>query len=222
MERIVVVIEDDGDIAALVEMYLRRAGFRPLLAPTGERGVELAVERQPVLVVVDVGLPGIDGFEVCRLLRRRSDVPVLFLTARDAEVDRVEGFARGGDDYVVKPFSPAELVARVEAIVRRGRAAPQEETVFALAGGVRLDVAGRTASVDGSAVALTGRELDLLAFLARNRCLALSRRQLIDGVWGPDFDGDERTVDVHVRQLRRKLGPALALATVWGHGYRLG
>ena len=221
-DQAVVVVEDDEDIAALLDLYLRRGGFRPLLAASGERGLELAAQHRPVLVILDIGLPDIDGLEVCRRLRQRSDVPVLFLTARDGEVDRVAGFERGGDDYVVKPFSPREVVARVQAIARRGRAAPIEPTTFTLAPGVELDVGARSASVDGQTVGLTARELDLLAFFARNRSLALTRRQLLDGVWGSDFEGDERTVDVHVRQLRRKLGPALLLETVWGIGYRLG
>ena len=217
-----VVVEDDGDIAALLDLYLRRAGFRPLLATTGERGLELAAQHRPVLVILDIGLPDIDGLEVCRRLRQRSDVPVLFLTARDGEVDRVAGFELGGDDYVVKPFSPREVVARVQAIARRGRATPEAPTTFAVAAGMQVDVAGREVRRDGEIIALTGREFDLLTFLAHNRGIALSRRQLLDGVWGSDFEGDERTVDVHVRQLRRKLGPVLLLDTVWGIGYRLG
>ena len=218
---VVVVVEDDDAIAGLLDMYLRREGFRPLLASTGARALELLAAHDPVIVVLDIGLPDTDGFEVCRRLRQATDVPVLFLTARDEEVDRLAGFAVGADDYVVKPFSPKEVVARVQAILRRGRA-PRDDAVVRLPGGIAVDAARREVTRDGTAVALATREFELLAFLARNRGLALSRQQLLDGAWGADFDGDARTVDVHVRQLRRKLGDALGLATVWGVGYRLG
>jgi DNA-binding response OmpR family regulator len=153
-------------------------------------------------------------------VRATSDVPVMVLTARGDEIDRVVGFELGADDYVTKPFSPRELVARVKAILRRAEGAASGPEVTVL-GALEVDPARREARVDGAAVALATRELDLLLFLTANRGLALSRRQLLDGVWGADWYGDERTVDVHVRQLRRKLGDALPLATIWGHGYRL-
>jgi DNA-binding response OmpR family regulator len=220
---VVVVVEDDAAIADLLDLYLRRAGFRPLLAATGERGLELVSQHRPVLAIVDIGLPGIDGLEVYRRLHDRADTPVLFLTARDGEDDRVAGLELGADDYVVKPFSPRELVARVQAIRRRqGRAAAGSSEWVTVGGGVEIDVAGRQVLRSGEAIALATREFDLLEFLARHRGMALSRQQLLDGVWGPGWDGDQRTVDVHVRQLRRKLGAELPLATVWGVGYRLG
>jgi DNA-binding response OmpR family regulator len=217
----VVVVEDDPNIADLVGLYLTEAGFRPYLAADGEAGLEAIERHRPKLVILDLGLPGgLDGFEVCRRVRAGSDVPVMVLTARGDEIDRVVGFELGADDYVTKPFSPRELIARVKAILRRaeGPAATPEVTVL---GALEVDPARREARVDGEPVALATRELDLLLFLVANRGLALSRRQLLDGVWGADWYGDERTVDVHVRQLRRKLGDALPLATVWGHGYRL-
>jgi DNA-binding response OmpR family regulator len=220
----VLVVEDDAAIADLLNLYLREAGYRVLLAPDGERGLQ-QLGRQPVdLVVLDVGLPGMDGFEVCRRIRTASVVPVLFLTARDGEIDRVLGLELGADDYVTKPFSPREIVARVKAILRRGQlaAAPKEQTAFEVAPGIVVDTARREVSVHGAAVALATREFDLIAHLARNLGLALSRQQLLDGVWGADWAGDDRTVDVHVRQLRRKIGDDLPLATVWGVGYRLG
>jgi DNA-binding response OmpR family regulator len=223
-EPVVLVVEDDPAIAGLLDMYLRKEGFRPLTASTGGRALELVAVHDPVMAVVDVGLPDIDGFEVCRRVRamdvRVSDVPVLFLTARDDEVDRIAGFAVGADDYVVKPFSPKEVVARVQAILRRARP-PRPSAVVKLANGIAVDPERREATVDGAPVALATQEFELLAFLARNRGLALTRQQLLDGAWGIDFDGDERTVDVHVRQLRRKLGTGLELSTVWGVGYRL-
>ena len=221
-EQSVVVVEDDTSIADLVDQYLRSSGFRPLLATTGERGIELVETHRPALVVLDVGLPGIDGFEVCRRIRVNSDVPVLFLTARDDELDRVLGLEMGADDYVTKPFSPRELVARVKAILRRGVQRPPDAVLVEVGDGIVVDLARREARVAGSPVALATKEFDLLAYLAAHLGIALSRQQLLDGVWGTGWYGDERTVDVHVRQLRRKLGDDLPLATVWGVGYRLG
>ena len=218
----VVVVEDDPHIADLVDLYLRREGFRVLLAADGEKGLDLFKREDPWIVILDVGLPGRrDGFDVCREIRGRSTVPVLFLTARDDEVDRVLGLELGADDYLVKPFSPRELVARVRAILRRTREGPAPQEVITV-GDVEVDLRRREARQAGRAVALTTREFDLLAFLANNLGLALSRQQLLDGVWGTDWYGDERTVDVHVAQLRKKLGAELPLATVWGVGYRFG
>jgi DNA-binding response OmpR family regulator len=222
-EQTIVVVEDDPSIADLLDLYLRDAGFRVLLAPTGERGLELVQQHTPVLVVLDVGLPGIDGLEVCRRVRSRSAVPILFLTARDGEIDRILGLELGADDYVTKPFSPREVVARVRAILRRGE--PRDRTdgnVVTIGEGLEIDIARREVRAKETPVPLATREFDLLAYLAHNQGIALSRQQLLDGVWGVDFEGDERTVDVHVRQLRKKLGDDLPLATVWGIGYRLG
>jgi DNA-binding response OmpR family regulator len=221
-ERTVVVVEDDPAIADLVDLYLRDAGFRVLQAPSGERGLELVDQHRPVLVVLDVGLPGIDGFEVCRRIRASSTLPILFLSARDGEIDRVLGLELGADDYLVKPFSPRELVARVKAILRRGEVRAATADVVAVGDEVEVDLARREARVEGAPVALATREFDLLAHLARNQGIALSRQQLLDAVWGVGWVGDERTVDVHVRQLRKKLGDGFPLATVWGVGYRLG
>jgi DNA-binding response OmpR family regulator len=222
-EQTVVVVEDDPSIADLLDLYLREAGYRVLLAADGERGLDVVAGNGAALVVLDIGLPGIDGFEVCRRLRVTSDVPILFLTARDSEIDRIVGLELGADDYVAKPFSPREVVARVRAILRRGESsAVREATVLHVADDIEVDLARREVRQGGQPVALAARELDLLAFLARNQGIALSRQQLLDGVWGPDWYGDERTVDVHVRQLRKKLGDDLPLATVWGTGYRLG
>jgi DNA-binding response OmpR family regulator len=216
----IVVVEDDPNIADLVELYLRREGFRVIQTPDGEAGLAAVERERPRLVVLDVGLPGrMDGLEVCK--RLGSSVPVILLTARDSEVDRIVGLELGADDYVTKPFSPRELVARVKAVLRRTDG-PKATAGVLPAGDVEVDVGRREARVGGSVVALATREFDLLQYLAEHSGLALSRRQLLDGVWGPDWYGDERTVDVHVRQLRKKLGGGLPLATVWGVGYRLG
>jgi DNA-binding response OmpR family regulator len=227
-EETLVVIEDDHHISDLVAMYLRRDGFRVLQADDGETGLALVERERPKLVIVDIGLPGeLDGLDVCRRLQGASgeagSVPVLILSARDDEVDRVLGLELGADDYVTKPFSPRELVARVHAILRRSTAAPDPSgpPVIEL-DGIAVDTGRREVRVDEAVVSLATREFDLLAYLAANRGLALTRQQLLSGVWGADWYGDERTVDVHVRQLRKKLGDRLPLVTVWGVGYRLG
>jgi len=218
----IVVVEDDHNIADLLELYLRREGYRVVQAETGEDGLAAVRDQRPRLVVLDIGLPGgVDGLEVCRRLRSTTDVPVIMLTARDEEVDRVLGLELGADDYVTKPFSPREVVARVKAILRRAEGSGREPADVIAIGTVEVDAARREARVAGRPIALATREFDLLRYLAENRGLALSRQQLLDGVWGPGWYGDERTVDVHVRQLRKKLGDGLPLATVWGVGYRL-
>ena len=219
----IVVIEDDPNIADLVDLYLRREGFRVVQASTGATGLEAVSRERPRLVVLDVGLPAdMDGLAVCRALRADSDVPVVMLTARDGEIDRVLGLELGADDYITKPFSPRELVARVRAILRRSESGGRQRSRAMSVGAVEIDSERREVRNEGVPVAMTAREFDLLAYLAENEGLVLSRRQLLDGVWGPDWYGDDRTVDVHVRQLRKKLGAALPLATVWGVGYRLG
>ena len=223
-ERVVVVIEDDPAIADLVELYLRRAGHRVYQAADAEAGLHQVEVRRPDLVVLDLGLPGgRDGLDVCRELRDGSSIPIIVLTARDDEIDRVLGLELGADDYVTKPFSPRELVARVRAVLRRaGGDGPTTAPPVLRVGDVEVDLGRREVRVAGTPVALTAQELDLLAHLAEHRGLALTRRQLLDGAWGVDWVGDERTVDVHVGQLRKKLGDALPLDTVWGVGYRLG
>jgi DNA-binding response OmpR family regulator len=218
----IVVIEDDPHIADLVDMYLRREGYRVIQSTSGETGLAAADRERPRLIVLDVGLPGqLDGFEVCRRLRATGPVPILMLTALGEEVDRVLGLELGADDYVTKPFSPRELAARVKAIIRRAEGPPPPRHVLT-AGDVEVDAGRREARVGSTTVALATREFDLLLYLVQNSGLALSRQQILDGVWGADWYGDERTVDVHVRQLRKKLGSALPLTTVWGVGYRLG
>jgi DNA-binding response OmpR family regulator len=219
----IVVVEDDPNIADLVDIYLRREGFRVIQAVDGETGLATINREKPKLAILDIGLPGrVDGLELCRRVRAALETPVLMLTARDGEVDRVLGLELGADDYVTKPFSPRELVARVRAILRRTDGPPREAPEVLMAGGVEVDTGRREARVAGVVVPLAAREFELLHFLAANAGLALTRQQLLDGVWGADWCGDERTVDVHVRQLRKKLAGALPLATVWGVGYRLG
>ncbi len=217
----IVVIEDDPHISDLVAMYLRRDGFRVLQSDEGRTGLEHIEREKARLAIIDIGLPGeIDGFEACRRIRKTGELPVIILSARDDEVDRVLGLELGADDYVTKPFSARELLARVLAILRR-TSVPVPAARYSV-GPIEIDTTRREVRDPGGPVALTTREFDLLAYLAAHLGMALSRRQLLDGVWGLDWYGDERTVDVHVRQLRKKLGDHLPLVTVWGVGYRLG
>ncbi|MGI9616884.1 MAG: response regulator transcription factor [Acidimicrobiales bacterium] len=214
-------MEDEPDIGDLLALYLRREGWQVHLATTGEDGLDAIRARQPDFVVLDIGLPGeLDGFDVCRELRQSSDVPVLFLTARDDEVDRILGLEIGADDYVTKPFSPREIVARIKAVLRRGRSADQARTDQTF-GDVRIDLQRREAIRGDAPVSLATQEFALLEVLLEHQGHVMSRQQLLDLAWGADWIGDPRTVDVHVRQLRRKLGDDLPLATVRGFGYRL-
>jgi DNA-binding response OmpR family regulator len=220
----VVVVEDDPNIADLVDLYLRQAGFRVLQSTDGAEGLDAVSTHDPDLVILDVGLPGdIDGLEVCRRLRAERPVPIIMLTARDGEIDRVLGLELGADDYVTKPFSPRELVARVRAVLRRfahDGSATDGPSTFTF-GPISIDTGRREVTLNGAVVVFAAREFDLLAHFADNPGLVLTRRQLLDAVWGADWIGDERTVDVHVRQLRKKLGDDLPLDTVWGVGYRM-
>jgi DNA-binding response OmpR family regulator len=221
MERgTILVVDDEPNIADLVELYLRREGFRVVQAASGNDALRAVGDHRPRLVVLDVGLPDIDGLEVCRTLRQTSTIPVIFLTARDTEVDRVLGLELGADDYVTKPFSPAELVARVKAVLRRAESAgPTTEVVQV--GGVTIDVGRREVRINEVAIPFTTKEFELLRFLGERPGLALTRQQILDGVWGPDWFGDARTVDVHIAQVRKKVETAVRIDTVRGVGYRL-
>jgi DNA-binding response OmpR family regulator len=214
----VLVVEDEANIAELVRMYLERDGYRVTIAGTGERALELAGDLPFGLVILDIALPGIDGIEVCRRLRASGAIPIILLTARDSEVDRVLGLELGADDYVTKPFSPRELVARVKAILRR--VGPLEDGVLT-AGEVSLWPDRREVAVAGSQVFLTAKEFELVWYLLANRGRVLSRAQILSGVWGYDFFGGERNVDAHIRTVRRKLGATFPLVTVRGVGYKV-
>ncbi|SEJ66340.1 response regulator transcription factor [Demequina mangrovi] len=221
--RTVLVVDDETSIRDLVGEYLRRDGFEVLAAGSGEDALDALRHERADLVILDVRLPGIDGMETLRRIRRSSSVPVLLLTARAEEADRIVGLELGADDYVTKPFSPREVVARVRAILRRGDASALDDRI--VAGALQVDTGAHEATVDGRAIALTALEFDLLAALASAPGRVFTRRQLIERVWGWDFYGDERIVDVHVRKLRRALGdpaedPRMIL-TVRGVGYKL-
>jgi DNA-binding response OmpR family regulator len=214
-----VVIEDDEAIGALLGTYLEQAGFEVVRECTGEGGLEAVSRRHPRFVVLDLGLPDVDGFDLCRRLRDSGDVPILILTARDEEVDRVIGLELGADDYLTKPFSPRELVARVRAVLRRAEPAPPESRVIEV-GALQVDLRTRSATFAGSPLALRTLEFELLSELARNAGNVVKRDLLLDRVWGISFAGGTRTVDVHVAQLRKKLGRPDLIQTVRGVGYR--
>jgi DNA-binding response OmpR family regulator len=214
----VLLIEDEQNIGTLVRDYVSRDGYQVLWVRSGEEGLA-ELDRHPVrLVILDVGLPGIDGFEVCRLMRARSSIPIIMLTARDEEPDRVAGLEVGADDYVPKPFSPRELVARIKAVLRRTEQRVAEDTIELQ--DVQLRRRAREVEVAGRSVDLTGKEFDLLAFFMENAGAVLSRDLLLDRVWGMEFPGATRTVDVHVGQLRKKLGRPELIRTVRGAGYK--
>jgi DNA-binding response OmpR family regulator len=219
----VLVVDDEPIVRDVVVRYLRREGYRTLEAGDGDRARELIEREAPTLVVLDLMLPGTDGLALCRWLRARSDLPVIMLTARGEEADRIVGLELGADDYVTKPFSPRELAARVRTVLRRATPpAPARERLSF--GELEIDGASREVRKDGELLRLTAREFDLLAFLAANPRRVFSRAQLMDRVWGYEAAYDTGTVTVHVRRLREKIErdpsqPRL-LETVWGVGYR--
>lgn len=223
----VLVVEDESDLARMVAAYLERAGYDVRVTHNGRDAVALARSIEPAVIILDLGLPGLDGIEVCRQVRTFSDCYVLMLTARAEEVDLLIGLSVGADDYLTKPFSPRELVARVQVVLRRPRGAARvegpEQRVF---GDLVIDTEARLVSHAGEPVELTRTEFDLLAALSARPRLAFTRRQIIDAVWDPAWVGDEHIVDVHVAHLRRKLGddPATPryVDTVRGVGYRMG
>ena len=219
----VLVVEDEASIASFVSLYLKNAGYAVRTVGTGAEALAQAEAERPALIVLDLMLPDVDGIEVCRRIRKGSDVPILMLTARDEDVDKIIGLEVGADDYLTKPFNPRELVARVRSILRRaapGRA--ERESAVIRHGELVVDAGRREVKVVETDVQLAPKEFDLLWELLDHRGLVLTRDQLLERVWGYTFAGDTRTVDVHVRQLRRKLGDASPIVTVWGVGYKVG
>src|SRR5215210_1959975 len=203
-------------------MYLKRAGFGVRVVGTGNDALDTASADQPALIVLDLMLPDLDGIDVCRRIRQRSDVPILMLSARDEDIDKIIGLEVGADDYLTKPFNPSELVARVKSILRRSQPERKEfESSVIDHGSLHIDAGRREVTVGGHEIQLAPKEFDLLWDLLDHRGLVLTRDQLLERVWGYTFAGDTRTVDVHVRQLRRKLGDASPIVTVWGVGYKV-
>jgi two-component system alkaline phosphatase synthesis response regulator PhoP len=219
----ILVVDDESHIVELVRLYLERDGFRVESASDGAQGLRLALELHPALIILDLMLPEVDGLEVCRRVRADSDVPIVMLTARDEDVDKIVGLELGADDYLTKPFNPRELLARVKAILRRTEAAPRPEGKALHVGDVTVDPARREVSVAGQPVALRAKEFDLLQAFAEHKGLVLTREQLLSRVWGYDFYGETRTVDVHVAHLRKRLAGSVAvrIETVTGVGYKL-
>ena len=218
----VLVVEDEASIASFVSLYLKNAGYEVRTVGSGSDALIQAASGNLALIILDLMLPDMDGIEVCRRLRKNSDVPILMLTARDEDVDKIIGLEVGADDYLTKPFNPRELVARVKSILRR--AVPDRKEVESkqiVHGDLEIDAGRREARVHGEEVQLAPKEFDLLWELLDHRGLVLTRDQLLERVWGYTFAGDTRTVDVHVRQLRRKLGEASPIVTVWGVGYKV-
>jgi DNA-binding response OmpR family regulator len=219
----ILVVDDEPTLVAALRYNLEREGYQVLTAADGESGLSLARAERPDLIVLDLMLPGLDGLEVCRILRREMTAPILMLTAKTDEVDKVVGLELGADDYVTKPFSMRELLARVRALLRRAETPPAEAKVL-IAGDLQVDLGKREASRQGQPLILKPKELELLVFFLRNRGRAFTREQLLNQIWGYDFVGDTRTVDVHVSWLRQKIEDEPAkparLITIRGVGYR--
>ena len=221
----ILLVEDELTLAETLRYNLEREGYNVLLATDGVQGLELARREGPDLIVLDIMLPRLDGFSVCRILRQEHDMPVIMLTARQDEVDRIAGLELGADDYISKPFSLGEFLARVRAIMRRSERQPRLATREVLeAGRLKIDTSRRRAWCEAEELNLSQKEFDLLTCLIRNQGIALSRDLLLERVWGLDFIGDSRTVDVHIRWLREKIEPDSArpryIQTVRGIGYR--
>jgi two-component system OmpR family response regulator len=220
----VLIVEDEPTLVATLRYNLERDGHKVISAGDGDTGLALARANKPDLVLLDLMLPGLDGLEVCRILRREATVPILMLTARADETDRVVGLEIGADDYVTKPFSMRELMARVRAMLRRSEMPASSNAEVLVSDGLEVDLRKRQIRLDNEVVAAKPKEFDLLSFLMRNRGRAFTREQLLDQVWGYDFAGDTRTVDVHVSWLRQKIERTPAkpvhLITVRGTGYR--
>ena len=218
----VLVVDDEPNIVELARMYLEKEGYRVESASDGATALEQIQTHEPALIVLDLMLPELDGFEVCRRTRAKSDVPIIMLTARDEDVDKIVGLELGADDYLTKPFNPRELVARVKAILRRSERSvrPNEQPLHVA--DLTLDPARREVSVAGEPIALRAKEFDLLQAFAENKGIVLTREQLLNKVWGYDFYGETRTVDVHVAHLRKRLkGSRVSIETLTGVGYKL-
>jgi len=218
----ILVVEDETSIASFVAAYLKNAGYAVRTAATSQTALTEIASEMPALIVLDLNLPDGDGVELCRRIRKSSDVPILMLTARDEDVDKIIGLEVGADDYMTKPFNPRELVARVKSVLRR--AAPERrrsETAELSHGELTINSGKREVHVGDEEIRLAPKEFDLLWELLDHRGIVLTRDQLLERVWGYTFAGDTRTVDVHVRQIRRKLGDASPIVTVWGVGYKV-
>ena len=216
----IMVVDDDRNICELLRLYIEKEGFDVIMAHDGKTALEMYEEVDPALILLDIMLPELDGWQVCREIRKKSQVPVIMLTARADERDELKGFDLGVDEYVTKPFSPRTLVARVEAILRR--TASHEENDRIELSGIVLDKSAHQVTIDGAPVELSYKEFELLTYFMENNKIALSREKILNHVWNYDYFGDARTIDTHVKKLRSKLGPKGELIkTIWGMGYKL-
>ncbi|MAT96183.1 MAG: DNA-binding response regulator [Anaerolineaceae bacterium] len=217
----ILVVDDEANIRDLARLYLEKDCYKVILAQDGAQALRLVQESEPALIVLDLMLPEIDGWEVCRRVRANSNVPILMLTARDDDIDKIVGLEMGADDYLTKPFNPRELVARVRAILRRTAGTTSASDEVRQIGAVTIDPKSREVMAGETRIPLRTKEFDLLLTLADHQNIVLSRDQLLDLVWGYEFYGQTRTVDVHIAHLREKLGDSLTIETVWGMGYKL-
>ncbi len=226
-ENKVLIVEDDPNLLETLKYNLLKEGYDAVTAADGAQAVEIARREKPDLIILDIMLPKMNGFEVCRILRKEMKTPIMMLTARADETDKIVGLEIGADDYVTKPFSIRELLARVHAMLRRAKmtAAPVDDTASIKTGNLEVDTARHRASISGAPLELSPKEFDMLAFLVKNKGLVFTREQLLEKVWGYDFAGDTRTVDVHIRWLRQKIEKDPAhpeyFVTVRGTGYKL-
>ncbi len=221
MSNMILVVDDEPNIVELARLYLRNEGFEVESAENGREALDKARALKPKLILLDIMMPEIDGIEVCRTLRKESDTPIVMLTARGDDVDKIVGLELGADDYITKPFNPREMVARVKAVLRRTDAGHKQASVVDV-GDLHIDLLGREVSVAGRPVQLRTKEFDLLVALAENQGVAMARDRLLNQVWGQDFFGDSRTLDVHIAWLRDKLsGSTAKISTVWGFGYKM-
>lgn len=219
---LILLVDDEPNIVELAKIYLEKEGFRTLSVGDGQSALDRVDKDNPALMVLDLMLPALDGYEVCRRVRAKSDLPIIMLTARDEDIDKIIGLELGADDYMTKPFNPRELVARVKAILRRAERAPKQQTAVLHLADVTIDPARREVTVAGKPAALRTKEFDLLQTLAENKGIVLTREQLLNLVWGFDFYGQTRTIDVHVSHLRKMLtGSRVSIETVTGVGYKL-
>ncbi|MHB1128038.1 MAG: response regulator [Bacillota bacterium] len=224
MAQTILVVDDDEHVLDLLQVYLLKEGYRVLGARDGNSALTLFGREQPDLVVLDIMMPGLDGLEVCQIIRKTSRVPIIMLTARDEDVDKILGLEMGADDYLTKPFNPRELLARIKAVLRRAAEwaeQPGDPLQFAR---LKIDPAKCEVKVDGNPIPCTPKEMQLLATLARSPGMVFTRDQLLEQVWGYQYFGDTRTVDTHIRRLRRKLEVAgncpWEIKTIWGIGYK--
>lgn len=216
----VLIVDDEEDMRNMVQMYLENAGFNCLQASNGEETYRIIREKEVNLLLLDIMMPGEDGFHICEKVRENSNLPIIFLSAKGEEWDKVKGLQLGGDDYIVKPFSPGELTARIQAVLRRtGNLHPEEKNIHV--GKIMIDQKARTVSVEGTVIPLTLKEYELLIFFVKNKNQAISREQLLENIWGIDYTGSLRTVDTHIKTLRMKLGAGDYIQTIWGIGYKL-